>query len=43
MNLPNVLPRSSRTIGLIILAVLVLFVVDQYRNKNFFGFVKPKA
>jgi hypothetical protein len=32
-----------KAITVITLVVVVLFVIDQYRNKNAFGLIKPKA
>lgn len=35
--------KAMSWIALLTFVVIVLFVVDQYRNKNAFGFVKPNV
>jgi hypothetical protein len=38
--------KSSKSMGwiaMITMAVVVLYVVDQYRTKDFYGLAKPKA
>lgn len=42
MIIEKIIPRSVKTIAIIILVVILVVAIDQYRNKDLFGLVKPR-